>query len=241
MFLRYERWVVEPEFYAWGDVMKYFTIDWYKEMQVAGFLVFPETREEWDELLKYYHDEGIDFQKTSRENMEYRKQDLLKYLPESFHSYIYLGTLNAKYPTKRLREMVNQWTRDYEKRTAAISKDYVRMYEVNKEKLSKNVVQFYDKSLHDAQLKRIARPVNDVLIMNLDCRGGFHYFSEIRVIFTGVKEFYHTGSKEGGWWLTSEIYPNENGFDFHVLLDNPMQEMKIVAADVRVEEIESIE
>lgn len=206
-------------------------------MQLAGFLVFPETREEWDELLKYYHDEGMDFQKTSRENMEYRKQDLLKYLPESFHSYIYQGTLNTNYPTQRLREMVNQWTMDYEKRTAAISKDYSRMYEENKEKLSENVVQFYEKSLHDAQLIRITRPVNDVLILNLDCRGGFHYFSEIWVTFSGVKEFYHTDSIKGGWWLTAEIYPNENGFDYHVLLDNPLQEMKIVAEDVRVEEI----
>jgi hypothetical protein len=42
--------------------MKYFTKEWYQEMQVSGFLVFQETREDWDEILTYYQDEGIDFQ-----------------------------------------------------------------------------------------------------------------------------------------------------------------------------------
>ncbi|OON43911.1 hypothetical protein B0R37_27005, partial [Bacillus anthracis] len=32
--------------------MKYFNKDWYKEMQVSGFLNFSETVEEWEEMLR---------------------------------------------------------------------------------------------------------------------------------------------------------------------------------------------
>ncbi|MDQ0163460.1 DUF4085 family protein [Aeribacillus alveayuensis] len=40
--------------------MKFFTKDWYKEMQIHGFLVFPETKEEWDGTIACYKEEGID-------------------------------------------------------------------------------------------------------------------------------------------------------------------------------------
>lgn len=219
--------------------MKYFTKEWFQEMQVSGFLVFQETREDWDEILTYYREEGIDFQKTLREDLEYRKQDLLKYLPEPFHSYIHEGTLTTEYPSQKLREMVDQWTMDYNNRIEALNKEFRESYEENKGGLSENVIRFYENSLHDARLLSLERPANNVIIMNLDCKDGFAYFTNIKVTFTGVTEFSYTDSIEGGWWLTAEIYPNENGFDYHVLLDNPLQEMKIVAVDVMVEVIAS--
>lgn len=41
--------------------MKYYTKDWYNEMQVYGFLTFPDTKEEWDETIEYFESNGRDF------------------------------------------------------------------------------------------------------------------------------------------------------------------------------------
>jgi hypothetical protein len=47
--------------------LKFFTKDWYKEMTTMGFLVFPETIEEWEESIQMYKENGIDFQKNCKE------------------------------------------------------------------------------------------------------------------------------------------------------------------------------
>ncbi|MEC0166390.1 DUF4085 family protein, partial [Bacillus cereus] len=59
-----------------GEVsLKYFTRDWYKEMQVLEFVSFIDSIKEWSE-------------------MEKRKIDLLKFLPESIYSIIQNITTN---------------------------------------------------------------------------------------------------------------------------------------------------
>lgn len=83
----------------------------------------------------------------------------------------------------------------------------------------------------------VERPSDDVLVMILDCRGGFHYFTDIRVTFLGVKELIVPERLTGSWWLYDEVYVKEKGFEYYVLLDNPLQEVKIVAEDVRIEEL----
>ncbi|ALC83504.1 MULTISPECIES: DUF4085 family protein [Bacillus] len=65
--------------------MKYFTIDWYKEMHVSGFLVFPETKEEWNESIEFW----IAYKKNHKEDLKSRKNDLLKFLPETLPSPIH--------------------------------------------------------------------------------------------------------------------------------------------------------
>ncbi|MFS1515394.1 DUF4085 family protein [Bacillus sp. SCS-151] len=54
--------------------MRCFTIEWYKEMQVYGFLAFPDSKEEWDEMIRYYKEERIDYKKNAKEDLESRPQ-----------------------------------------------------------------------------------------------------------------------------------------------------------------------
>ncbi|WP_000873329.1 DUF4085 family protein, partial [Bacillus thuringiensis] len=75
--------------------MKYFNKDWYKEMQVSGFLNFSETVEEWEEMLRESEKIGMDYKQSLREDAEEKKEDLLKFLPKSLHPYIHDNTINS--------------------------------------------------------------------------------------------------------------------------------------------------
>jgi hypothetical protein len=217
--------------------MKYFTKEWYKEMQVSGFLVFPETKEEWEKMLAFYKSEGIDYKKHFKEDLESRKSDLLTYLPESFHPYIYDGTLNSEYPTPELRKMAEEWQKKYDERMEIIEKEYTQYYDSIKEKLPNNVVQLRENSLHDAKVLSIEIPSKDMFVITLDCRGGFHYFTDIKLTFLGVKELSPPDKLEGAWWLYDEVYTHKAGFELHVLFDAPLTEFTIIAENVLIEKL----
>lgn len=75
--------------------LKYFTREWYEEMQISGFLIFHETEQDWDQDVAWYHSEGMDIEEIRRYDLENRKTGLLKFLPESFHPYIRDGMINT--------------------------------------------------------------------------------------------------------------------------------------------------
>ncbi|GAB6549934.1 DUF4085 domain-containing protein [Bacillus cereus] len=166
--------------------MKYFNKDWYKEMQVFGFLIFPETVEEWEEMLRESEKVGMDYKQSLREDVEEKKEDLLKFLPKSLHPYIHDNTINSEYPSKQLKKLMLEWTVDYEKRMNDLEQACIDNYNSIKEKLSQNVVQLHDYSLHDSVVKSVERRSKDTLIITLDCIGTFSEFDILQVTFTGV-------------------------------------------------------
>ncbi|WP_033542854.1 DUF4085 family protein [Planococcus sp. CAU13] len=218
--------------------MKYFTKEWYDEMQVSGFLVFPETEEEWETQQQMIREEGIDPGEMHRRDLEERKEDLLKFLPADFHPYIFDGTINSAFPTPELREMTAKWEANHEARVDALLDDYSRHYESIKEFLPPGAVQLTEKSLHDCIVKSADRPTDDRLVLLIDCRSGFHYFKDIQVTFTGVTEAIIPEDLTNAWWLYNEIYLNGDGFELHVLFDTPKTEVTIVCRDVQIEELE---
>ncbi|MCU5425331.1 DUF4085 domain-containing protein, partial [Bacillus tropicus] len=104
--------------------MKYFNKDWYKEMQVSGFLNFPETIEEWEEMLRESEKVGMDYKQSLREDVEEKKEDLLKFLPKSLHPYIHDNTINSEYPSAKLKKLMLEWNEDYEKRMNNLEQAY---------------------------------------------------------------------------------------------------------------------
>jgi len=217
--------------------VNYFTIDWYKEMQVYGFLTFPETREDWEENIAYYKSEGIDYKANFQSEIEERKEDLLRFLPAAFHPYIHDYSIRAEYPIPELREMGKQWEEDYRRRMENLWKEYNEKYQATKHLLPINAVQIHEKSLHDAKVKEFEVPAKDTLILTLDCSGGFHYFSDIRLTFSGVTELRIPEKWKGAWWLYNEIYATDRGFELNVLFDCPLTEWKIVAENVQIETV----
>ena len=218
--------------------MKYFTKEWYDEMQVSGFLTFPETEEEWEAHQAGYRADGVDPAEIHRQELEDKREDLLKFLPESFHPYIYDGTINSAYPSPELRNMMAKWDADHEARVDALLNDYSRHYESIKEALPPGAVQMTERSLHDCVVNSVERPSDDVLVLRLDCRSGFHYFKEIQVTFTHVVEALIPQDLAGACWLYNEIYLIGELVELNVLFDTPMREVTIVSRDVQIDELE---
>lgn len=102
-----------------GEVsLKYFTRDWYKEMQVLEFVSFIDSIKEWSEM---------DIE-SLKEEIEKRKIDLLKFLPESIYSIIQNITTNSEYPSGELKKRMRKWSTDYEKRVAQLDQSYVEYF-----------------------------------------------------------------------------------------------------------------
>jgi len=217
--------------------LKYFTRDWYKEMQVSGFLIFSETIEEWEEILRESEKAGMDYKQSLREDVEEKKEELLKFLPKSLHPYIYNNTINSEYPSEKLKQLVLEWTVDYEKRMHDLEQAYIENYNSIKERLAQNVVQLHEYSLHDSVVKSVERRSEDTLIITLDCSGTFSEFDKLQVTFTGVTKCSIPENFEGAWWLCHEIDLAEDGFELGVLFDCPFIEVTICAADVLLEKM----
>ncbi|QWH61233.1 DUF4085 family protein [Bacillus mycoides] len=215
--------------------MKYFNKDWYKEMQVSGFLIFSETLEEWEEILRESEKVGMDYKKSLREDMEEKKEDLLKFLPKSLHPYIHDNTIKSEYPSEKLKKLMLDWTEDYEKRMNDLEQAYIDNYNAIKEKLAQNVVQLHEYSLHDSVVKSVERRSKDTLIITLDCSGTFSEFDKLEVTFTGVTKCSIPENFEGAWWLCHEIDLTNEGFELGVLFDCPFEEVTICAKDVLLE------
>ncbi|WP_416144124.1 DUF4085 family protein [Planococcus koreensis] len=215
--------------------MKYFTKDWYDEMQVSGFLVLPETEEDWEEELDYYRKEGKDLRELNLRNLDDMRESLMRYLPETFLPYIHEGTLVTEYPTPELRMLVNRWERDYERRMEELSDRYKQHFESIKVELPPTAVELVENGLHDAVVLSVERPSEELLVMTLDCSGGFHYFTDVRFTFEGVSYSDIPADFKGAWWLYDEIDKTEDGFELRTLFDSPMTKTVIRARNVKIE------
>ncbi|QKE07782.1 DUF4085 family protein [Bacillus cereus] len=215
--------------------MKYFNKDWYKEMQVSGFLNFSETVEEWEEMLRESEKIGMDYKQSLREDAEEKKEDLLKFLPKSLHPYIHDNTINSEYPSEKLKKLMLEWTEAYEKRMDDLEQAYKDNYNSIKERLAQNVVQLHEYSLHDSQVTSVERRSKDTIIITLDCSGTFNEFDKLKVTFTRVSKCSIPENFEGAWWLCHEIDLAEDGFELGVLFDCPFEEVMICAKNVLLE------
>ena len=201
-------------------------------MQVSGFLNFSETVEEWEEMLRESEKIGMDYKQSLREDAEEKKEDLLKFLPKSLHPYIHDNTINSEYPTEKLKRLMLEWTKDYEKRMNDLEQAYIDNYNSIKGKLAQNVVQLHEYSLHDSVVKLVERKSEATLIITLDCSGTFSEFDKLQITFTGVTKCSIPENFEGAWWLCHEMDLIHEGFELGVLFDCPFEEVTICAKDV---------
>jgi len=216
--------------------MKYlFTKEWYKQMQVYGYLTFHESKEEWDNDITWYQSEGRNYEEESMVGLEYYKQDLLKFLPDTIHPYIHNGALKSQFPSTELRIMVEQWKREYNERNRNEIDKYRNYYESIKDKLPENIVLLFKKTLHDSRVLSLNNFSEDTFFMVLDCTGGYHYHNDIKLTFLRVKTLDISEVIVGSSWIYNEVYLTDTGYELHVLFDSPLGEMTIKAEDIQIE------
>ncbi|WP_238649682.1 DUF4085 family protein [Paenibacillus piscarius] len=219
--------------------MRFFTIPWYEEMQVRGFMVFPEKEQDWLEDVAWHVAEGISYEQRAQDALDYYKSDLLKYLPEYFHASVLNGTLKSTYPASEFRERAEQWCREADERIQAKFTEYRQSYNAAKSMLPAQAVQLAERSLHDARVISCTVPADGVAELVLDCSGAMHYQCDVRLRFTGVSGLSVPERIEGKYWLYDEICAVEQGFELGVLMDSPPCEFSITAEDVFIEPLGS--
>ncbi|MBS9803647.1 DUF4085 family protein [Bacillus cereus] len=205
--------------------MKYFTRDWYKEMQVSEFVSFIDSIKECSEM---------DIE-SLKEEIEERKIDLLKFLPESIYSIMQNIIINSEYPSDELKKTMQEWIEGYERRVTHLDQSYIEHFNFIKEKFPLNVIQLHEFSLHDSRLNIVKKESEDTLSIVLDCSGTFSEFDKLQVTFTGVTKCSMPKNFEGACWLYHEIALTEDGFELSVLFDCPFREVTICASDVLLE------
>lgn len=214
--------------------MKYFTKNWYREMQVSGFLVYPDTKEDWNECIAYYKAEGIDYKNIFKQNLKLMRDDLIEFLPRSFYPYIQNESINSKYPCKELRLMMKQWQKDYNKRFENDLDTYNEHYQAIKDKLPNNVANLCDIGLHDSVVESFDISDDNTYSISLDCSNGFSEFTNMKVTFIGVESIEIDNELKGATWISEEIYITDDGFELNVLFDCPLTEFKIRAKDIKI-------
>jgi hypothetical protein len=209
--------------------MKYFTKDWYKRMTITGFLAFPESVEEWEEIISSFgeHNElGITYIDSLRDDLEEHKEDLLKYLPESFHPYIHDGTLNTTYPSPELRKMADKWVQQTEEDTINVMKEYNKYFELMKASIPQGAQEIHEMGMHDARVVDYTETDEKFeLILN---DGG------VKFSFTNVRDLSVPKGLKGRWWLYDELSSTDYGFELRVLLDD-LSELHVLAGNVVIE------
>nr|WP_198044800.1 DUF4085 family protein [Lysinibacillus timonensis] len=217
--------------------MKYFTKDWYRESQVYGFLTLPETKDDWENNLQWYVSEGRDFKKEMAVELEWRRNELLEFLPESFHPHILDGTLKTEYPSDEIRKMVEQWTDEFQQRLRDTRKQYLLELEKGKNDLPKSVLQLHEKSLHDGMVLKCDSISDNEFVMIVEGTGVRSYSSNVKLTFTNVEELSMSGEIVGEDWLYTEIYPTKTGFELHVIFEGTLSELIIKAKDLLIEQL----
>ena len=206
-------------------------------MQVYGFLSFPSSREEWEETLQSYKKDGMDYIGIIRDDLEMRKTNLLKYLPESMHPSIHNKTLMTEYPSPELKETGTQWLDNFKNKLKKVRKERIENYEGIKHKLPKNVVQLHENSLHDADVISFEyMPEKQEFTMILN---HFEDGKKVNVIltFTGVKDIILEDNIETALWIYEEVYIDGDYFELHVLFQSPLTDMVIKAENLNIKKL----
>ncbi|WAA13310.1 DUF4085 family protein [Fervidibacillus halotolerans] len=208
-------------------MLRYFTKDWYEQMQLTGMITTFETDEEWEDFIQSF-DAKKDAFEYLRCELRDEKDRLLKVLPETFHPYVHNGSINQPTLPKQIRKQLILWQKGLEEQVEKTMEDAHRHFQHIKNKLPHSFVQLMEEGLHDAQITHIFRK-DDYLRLTLNSEGSFSNSAAVVLQFFGIQtETFDLPLKEGMYWLYEEVDVAKDGFKLGVLLDS-LCEWEIVA------------
>ena len=160
--------------------------------------------------------------------LDWRKNDLLTFLPVPFHPYILDGSLKTEYPSKELRKMAEEWNENYQSRSRDICKQYLQQFEEIKEQLPSQVLEIHTTSLHDGEVLSFSSTESTITLTIAGTSVGW-YDTNVKLTFSDIEKCSIPEQLEGSWWLYDEIYKTKTGFELRVLFDCPLCELMIQA------------
>lgn len=213
--------------------MWYLTLRDKKAFENTMHLYICESDEEWADSVAYAMENGIDFYKERKQELEVLRDHLLHYLPQRFHTYVFDGTLNTPNIPKHVRDDYLMWREEQERLFGNVLDAAYEQKLQTLPHLNPKVREVFEKSLHDTKIANINRHDNQV-VLTIDTAGGFTTKSIIFLSFMNIAS--EVGNLEAGqYYIYDELRKTVNGFALRVIFDCPEVEWTIEAKEIATE------
>ncbi|WAA11036.1 DUF4085 family protein [Fervidibacillus albus] len=213
-------------------MLRFFTKNWYEQMQLTGMITTFETDDEWEDFLQSFDSEKDAFEYLRCELRD-EKDRLLKALPETFHPYVHNGSINQPTLPEQIRKQLILWQKGLEEKVEKTMGDAHRHFQHLQKELPPSFVQLMEEGLHDAQITYIFRK-DDYLRLTLNREGSFSNSAAVVLEFFEIQtENCDLPLSEGMYWLYEEVDLAKDGFKLGVLFE-PLCEWEIVAKEFQM-------
>ncbi|WP_157273269.1 DUF4085 family protein [Paenibacillus sp. oral taxon 786] len=220
--------------------MKYFTKAMYEQMQIRGYLVYPESEQELEADKAWYVEQGRDYDKEAKEMYKWFIQPLmLKHFPSSIHPQVLDGSfMKTRWPSPELAAWIREWKGNWDAEWKRRCDEYRDRYEQIMQNLPADARQLWENvRFHDARIQ-VFTPRDDGSVEIVLDEVGKEQFT--RLIFQNVKSLRVEKPEllQGSMCLYEEIdWTEPHWFEFRLLLEAPreMHELSLVAGGVNIE------
>ncbi|MGG6310411.1 DUF4085 family protein [Paenibacillus macerans] len=205
--------------------MKYFTKEIYEQMQIRGYLVYPESEWELEQDKVWYVENGRDYEAEAEQMYTWVKPYMLKYLPERFYASIHDGSMmTSRWPSPDLAVDIETWKLEWDHEWERRCKEYVAYYEEIKLSLPGHARDLRESvRFHDARIIKLNPTEDNQVELVLDeCikkRITRLTFQNVTSLRSDVDVFQSVCLYEEVYW----IEPSQ--FELCVLLKSPRAEL----------------
>jgi len=220
---------------------RYFTKEYYEEIQMTAQVSYPETESDRDEEIAWLESQGRSYDEERLQHLAFLENSIFHWLPGDLAEEVRRYATVRELPPEEFRRRIADWRDRVRGRWNARIKEYDEGFERIRDRLPENVQRVTKGyGLHDCRIAGISREADSLSIV-LDCSGGF--FADqgtARLKFGRVADCsYAEGKIAGRCWLNTEVYLRNDGlFEFIGLIDEGIysaQEIVVAAATLEIE------
>lgn len=195
------------------------TIEEKRKFERTSLLPIQESDDDWDIVIREAEEEGRNLDEELSAELQEIREELLTFLPQRFHPYIYNRTINTPLLAKDVRNDYIEWMHGQQRIFEMILEQAGQGREEVMPILTKNAQEIFQDSLHDGVIANIERSGNDVAIM-LNMESGFTPKAMIVLRFINV--WNEEGSPEiGSWYIYDELRKVNGRVALRVIFDCP--------------------
>lgn len=199
--------------------MWHLTIEEKRKFERTSLLPIQESDDDWDIVIREAEEEGRNLDEELSAELQEIREELLTFLPQRFHPYIYNRTINTPLLAKDVRNDYIEWMHGQQRIFEMILEQAGQGREEVMPILTKNAQEIFQDSLHDGVIANIERSGNDVAIM-LNMESGFTPKAMIVLRFINV--WNEEGSPEiGSWYIYDELRKVNGRVALRVIFDCP--------------------
>lgn len=211
--------------------MRFFTKQWYEQMQHIGIMTYCESDEEWEDFIRSFEEDGDDVYEYLKNELEEVKEELYTILPKKFHPFIDNGTINQPSLPKNVRDDLIQWFKEQERKIEKVVEEAAEYHERIRNLLPASLHEIVECGLHDSNVQYIFRNGSS-LRFTVDYVNSPHAVKMVIDINDIISESSDNPIYEGMYWLYEEADIDSQGYRLGVLFSGA--EWEVVAKEFNV-------